>query len=158
MRVGKVGPEGVIGGGGHGSPHVVGIGDTLIHNFPAGDVSDIRPRPLGGEKGAAGGGGGPLGGRGALAAIGDWHPVLPLGGAEVGTGLGGDGFRKAAVNEQRRQRQCLAHGGAGSVQAEKGDAQFPQTEGGTDALVQQVPRQYIVHIARLQPRLLQRPP
>ena len=72
--------------------------------------------------------------------------------------MGGDGFRKAAVNEQRRQRQCLAHGGTGPVQAEKGDAQFPQTEGGTDALVQQVPRQYIVHIARLQPRLLQRSP
>ena len=106
VRVGKVGPEGVIGGGGHSSPHVVGIGDALIHDFSAGDVGDIRPRPLGGEKGTAGGGGGPLGGRGALIAIGDRHPVLSLGGAEMGACLGSDGFCEAAVNEQRRQCQC----------------------------------------------------
>ena len=149
------GGEGVVGGGGHGGAHVVGIGDSLVHDAAAGDVGDIGSGALPVQEGAAGGGGGPLGGGGALVAVGHRHPVLPLGGAVVGGGDGGAAAGKPAVDQHGRQGQGLPHGGAGAVEAEEGDAEVPQAEGGADALVQQVPGQDIVQVLRFQFRFLQ---
>ena len=154
---GKVRPQGVVGGGGHGAPHVVGIGDAPVHDAAAGDVGDIGAVPLSAQNTAAGGSGRPLGGGGALAAVGDRHPVLALGGAVVGGGHGGGQPGEAPVNEQRRQRQALSHGGAGAVQPVEGDMEAPQAEGGADALVQQVPSQHVVQFTGGEATLFQRP-
>ena len=122
------GGQGIVGGGGHGGAHVVGVGDALVHDAPAGHVRHIGAGPLLRQDGAAGGGGGPLGGGGALTAVGHRHPVLPLGGAEVGAGHGGRPAGEAPVDEEGRQGQRLPHGGAGAVQPIEGDAELPQTE------------------------------
>ena len=53
------------------------------------------------QNGAARGGGGPLGRGRPLVAVGHRHPVLPLGGAEMGTGNGGDPAGIAAVNDNQ---------------------------------------------------------
>ena len=119
-------------------------------------MGNIRTGALVGQNGAAGGGGGPLGGGGALVAVGHRHPVLPLGGAEMGGGHGGHPAGKSAVDGHGRQRQGLPHGGAGAVETVKGDVEFPQTEGGADALVQQVSGENIVQIGGGQACLFQR--
>ena len=86
------------------------------------------------------------------------HPAaVPDAGAEVGAGLGSGQTGEAAVDQQGGQGQGFPHGGAGTVQPEKGDAEVPQAEGGADALVQQVPGQHAVQLSRLQSRLVQRP-
>ena len=41
----EVRPQGVVGGGSHGGPHVVGIGDAPVHDASAGDVGDKGPSP-----------------------------------------------------------------------------------------------------------------
>lgn len=41
----KMGLNGVIGGGGHGGPHIVGVLDALVHNFACGHMGDIGPGP-----------------------------------------------------------------------------------------------------------------
>ena len=69
--------------------------------------------------------------------------------AEVGGGHGGGLFREAAINGHGRQGEGFPHGGAGSVEPVKGHAEFPQTEGGTDALVQQVPGENIIQVSGL---------
>ena len=103
---------------------------------------------------AAGGGGRPLGGGGPLAAV--WHrgAVLPLGGAEVGGGLGGGETGKAPSHRHSRQRQALSHGGAGTVHAVEGDSEVPQGEGCADVLVQQIAGEDAVHVLRRQAALL----
>ena len=143
--------------GGHGGTHVIGVSHAPVHDFAAGDMGDIGAGTVIGQNGAAGGGGGPLGGGSPLAAIGHRHPVLPLGGAEVGAGKGGGPAGKAAVDEQRRQGQGFSHGGAGAVEAVEGDAKVPEPKGGTNALVQQVSGQDIIQIGGFQPGPVQRP-
>ena len=144
LRVPEKGRQGVVGGGGHGGAHVVHVTDAPVHDLAAGDVGDIRSGAVVRQDGTPCGSGGPLSRGRPLVAIGHRHPVLPLGGAEVGTGDGGSPAGEAAVDEHGRQGQRLAHGGAGAVQAVEGDAEVPQAEGGADALVQQVPGADIV--------------
>src|SRR5699024_11955964 len=59
---GKVGGQGVVGGGGHGRPHIIGVGDPLVHDFAAGDGGDGGAGALPAQDGAARRRGGPLGG------------------------------------------------------------------------------------------------
>ena len=143
-------------GGRHGRAHVVDIADAEVDDLSTGDVRDIRPVALRTEDAAARCGGRPLGGRGTLAAIGDGHAVLALGGAVVRAGLRGGKPRKAPVDEQARERQPLAHRGARAVEPVERDAELAQAEGRPDALVEQVAREDIVQILRRKPALLQR--
>ena len=157
FRLPEQGRQGVIGGGGHGSPHVVHVGDAHVHDLPAGHMGDIRPVPLVPQDAAPGGGGGPLGRGSPLAAVGHRHAVLPLGSAVVGAGHAGRRPGVTAGEQQAPQGQALPHGGAGPVQAEKRNLKVPQSEGGADALVQQVPGQDVVQFRRGQPALFQGP-
>ena len=97
-----------------------------------------------------------MGRRGALAAIGDWHTVLPLRCAEVAGRHGGGPLGEAAGNEQRAQGQGFPHGGARAVEAVEGDPEVPQAKGCADALVEQVAGQDIVQVLRGEGGLLQR--
>ncbi len=65
-------------------------------------------------------------------------------------------IRQPVIRKQRRQRQTLRHGGAGSVQAYKGNVQLPQAEAGADALIQQIPGKEHVYLTVQQLRFLQR--
>ena len=119
----------------HGGTHVVGVIDSLIHDFSAGDMGDIRPAAVGGDNGTAGSCGGPLCRWGALAAVGDRHPVLPLGSAEMGGCHGCGVLGEAAVNEHSCHGKAFAHGGAGTIQSVEGKVGVPQREGRANALV-----------------------
>ena len=134
-----MGADGVPGGGGHGGPHVVGVGDPLVHHPAYCDVGDVRARAFTPKQDRSRPGDRPLGGGGALAAVFQRGAVLALGGAEVGAGGHRRLLAKAAVQHQGGQGEALAHGGAGPIQAEEGQAVLPGGEGGADALVQQVP-------------------
>ena len=138
--------EGVIGRRRHSRPHVVGVLDAQVHNASAGDMGDIGAVSPTGEDAASGGGGRPLGSGGTLVAVEHGHTVLTLGGTEMGAGHGGHDGGKAAVDEQCRQGQALAHGGAGAVESVEGDFEVPKAKGGADALVQQVSGQDAVHL------------
>ena len=157
FRLPEQGGQGVAGGGGHGGPPVVHVGDALVHDPPAGNVGDIRAVPLVRQDAAAGGGGGPLGRGGPLAAVGHRHAVLPLGGAKMGAGHAGRHPGVAAGDQQAAQGQTLPHGGAGPVQAKKRDVEAPQAKGGADALVQQIPGQDVIQVLGHQPALFQGP-
>ena len=52
--------EGVIGCGGHGRSHVVGVRDSLVHHLSTGDVGDIGAGAAAAQDRAACGGGSPL--------------------------------------------------------------------------------------------------
>ena len=151
-------PQGVEGGGCHGRAHVGHVCYAHVHDLPPGGVGDIGPLRLDTQNAASGGGGCPLGGGAALAAVGQGRAVLPLGGAEVGGRLRrGDGGA-AAGDGCGCQRQRLAHGGACAVHPVEGDVEIPQGEGGADILVQQVAGEHAVHVLRRQTALLQRQP
>ena len=150
------GGKGVVGCRGHGGAHVVGVRNALVHDPAAGDVGDVGAGAVAAQDGAASRSGRPLGGGRPLAAVGHRHPVLPLGGAEVGGGQGGGPVGVAAVDQQGRQAQALSHGGAGTVEPVEGHPEVPQAEGGADTLVQQISGQDIVQVLRRQLRLLQR--
>ena len=94
----------------------------------------------------------------ALASVGHGHSVLPLRRAEVGTCHRGAVVGETAVNRQRRQRDRFAHCRTGPVEAVERDAKFPQSEGTANALVQQIPREYIIKLFRAEFSALQRPP
>ena len=149
------GGQGVVGGGSHGRAHVGRVRNAQIHDAAPGGVGDIRALGLGAYHAAAGGGGRPLGRGRPLAAVGHRGAVLPLGGAEVGGGLGGGDAGEAAGHRHGRQRQTLAHGGAGAVYPVKRDGEVPQGEGGPDVLVQQVAGKDAVHVPRRQAAFLQ---
>jgi len=120
-------------------------------------MGDIGAGTFAAQNGAAGGGGGPLGGGGSLIAVWNGHPVLPLGGTEVRGGEGGGPVGVPPINQQGRKRKTLTHGGAGTVQAVEGDVEVPQTEGGADALIQQITRQNIIQLGGRQMGLVQCP-
>ena len=157
-RLSKERREGIVSCRGHGRAHVVCILDAHVNNAPAGDVGNIRPVPLGAQDAAAGGRSGPLGRRCALVAVEHRHPVLPLGGAEMGAGHSGHDGGKAAIDKQSRQGQAFAHGGTGTIEAIKGDFEVPKAKGGADALIQQIPCQHIVQVLRYKSPLLHGPP
>ena len=98
----------------------------------------------------------PLGGGGALTAVLQGGAVLALRRAEVGGDHHPRPLPKAPVQGHGRQNQPLAEGGAGPVQAEKGDLLFPSRVGGTDALVEQVPGEQIVQLPGGEPPFLER--
>ena len=153
--VAEQGGQSIVGGGGHGRAHVGRIRDAQIHDAAAGGVGDIGSRGLGAHHAAARSGGRPLGGGGTLAAVGHGGAVLPLGGAEMGGGLGRGDAGEAAGHRHGRQRQALAHGGAGAVHPVEGDVEVPQGEGGADVLVQEIAGKDAVHVLRRQTALLQ---
>ena len=154
-RVPEVGGDGVASGGGHGCPHVVGIGHPQVDDPTHGDVGDLRPSAGAGQDHRPGGGGRPLGGGGALAAVFQGGAVLPLGGAEVGGDHHPRPSAKAAVQGHGRQTQALPQGGAGPVQPEIGQPVGPGGIGCADALVQQVPGKQPVGLGRTGARPVQ---
>ena len=62
----------------------------------------------------------------------------------MGGGHGGAPLPETAVQHHGGQREAFRHGGAGPVEAEKGDVLPPDGEGGGDALVQKVSGEDIV--------------
>ena len=74
----KVTADGGIGGGGHGSAHVVGILDTVVHHGADGGGVEERPLLPLAQQDTSGSRDGPLGRGGPLAAVAQWKPVLPL--------------------------------------------------------------------------------
>lgn len=74
---------------------------------------------------------------------------MAAGGADHLTGV-------AAVQQHACQTQALAHGGAGPVQADKGNAQIPGRKGGGDDLIQQVAAQQKLYVFHPLPALLHR--
>ena len=152
----KVGADGVIGGGGHGRSHVVGVCDPLVHHPARGDMGEVGAGTLPGQEDGSGGGHSPLGGGSALAAILQRGAVLPLRGAEVGGDHHPGPLPKAPVQCHGGQGQTLPHGGAGAVQPEEGALLIPGGKGGTDALVQQVAGEQPVQLPLSRPCLFQR--
>ena len=80
--------------------------------------------------------------------------VLALGGTEMAAGRADRGGGVLAVQQHPAQAQAFGHGGAGSVEADERDAQFPGGEGGRDDLVEQVATQKELHVFGLQAALL----
>ena len=147
-RVLKVGGDGVAGGGGHGRPHVVGVLHPQVDHPAHGDVGDLWSPAGAGQDHRPGGGGRPLGGGGALAAVFQGGAVLPLGGAEVGGDHHPRPSAKAAVQGHGRQTQALPQGGAGPVQPKIGQTVGSGGIGRADALVQQIPGKQPVGLGR----------
>ena len=73
----------------------------------------------------------------------------------MGGGHGGRQGAEPPVQQHGRQREGLGHGGAGPIQAEKGDVGPPDGKSGADALVEQVPGQDIIQTGGGLSRLLQ---
>ena len=71
----------------------------------------------------------------------------------MGGGHSDNVVRVSATDSHGGQQKAFSHGGAGSVQAEEGDLLLTGGVGGADALVEQIPRQNIVQILRLQLQL-----
>ena len=134
----QVGSNGLSGGGGHGGTHVVGVLNTLVHDFTWGDVGDPGTGALPGQHNCPGAGHRPLGSGGALAAVLQGCAVLPLGGAEMRGHHHRCPLPEAAVQRHGGQSQPFPHGGAGPIQAEEGEVLFPGGVGGADALVEEV--------------------
>ena len=100
--IGKVLPQGIPGGGGHGSPHVIQVGDPQVHHPANADFLDANA-PLLSNQGRPGGRSGMLGRRGPHPAVIEGETELPLAGAEVGGGNRQSLLRGAAFHQKRRQ-------------------------------------------------------
>ena len=143
-RVGKVRAKRVIGRRGHGRAHVVCVVYPRV-NYPAGrDVRYIRPAPLRADDGRARARHRPLRCGRALAAVFQRIAVLPLRRAEVRARNGAGSFGIAAVNQHRRQRQRLRHGGARAVDPEIRRAAVLHRKRRAHALVEKVPGNDVV--------------
>ena len=149
-----MGGDGVIGGRGHGCPHVVGVGDALVHNLAYRHMGDIGAGALPCQNSSSGGGSGPLGGGSSLAAVLQRGAVLALGSAEVGGDYHSGPLPEAAIQGHRGQSQPLPHGGAGPIEAEKGNLLAACGEGRTDTLIQQVAGKEPVYIRGRLARLI----
>ena len=67
----------------HGGPHVVDVPDLIVLHPPEGHGPDADPLPGGAQQTGPGGGGRPLGGRGADGSIAQRGAELAFGGAEM---------------------------------------------------------------------------
>ena len=87
----------VDGRRGHGPAHVALVVDAHVHHPAHGGVGKIRPVAAAAQNAAARGGSRPLGGGAPLGAVGEWHAVLPLGGAVMRGGHGRCHVGRAAL-------------------------------------------------------------
>ena len=145
----------VDGGRRHGAAHIALVVHAHVHHPAHGGVGEIRPVAGAAQNTAPGGGGRPLGGGTPLAAVGQRHPVLPLGGTVVGGGHDPRRSHRAPLQQHGRKRQSLSHGGAGGVQSAYAEGLVAQGEGAGGALVQQVACQHQIHVSRRHAAALQ---
>ena len=111
----KMGVECGVGGGGHGGPHVVGVGNPLVHKFACGDMGNKGTGSFAGQNDRAGPCGGPLCSGRLLPTVLQGVAVLALRRAKMGGGQSRCVGSKAAVHQHGRQRHPFRHGGAGAV-------------------------------------------
>ena len=138
MGVPQVVQQGRAGGGGHGRAHVVDVPDLIVLHPPEGHGPDADPLPGGAQQTGPGGGGRPLGGRGADGSIAQRGAELAFSGAEMAGCHGQQAVSQPGRAERSPKPQRFGHGAAGPEQPRIGDAQRPHGVIGGRALGLQV--------------------
>ena len=133
-----MGPNGAVGGPGHGRAHIVGVCDALVLHRTDGGGAQNGALPASGDQHPSSPGDGPLGSGSPLSPVGQGKAVLPLRRGKMGGGQRGSTVDITRVDRGSGQEQALGHGRAGAIEPQSGDAGAPQGVTGAHALIQQV--------------------